>query len=308
MADAQTTDTEDELIPVETPPEDEQKPAEGEAEQDDDEDEGDERLAESEDDHDEDIAASTNTNRERRRKRREMQKRAQAAKERELQQLRQLVLEQNQRLANIEGHAAQSTVRTLEQQIQQTQRDIQQAEQIIAKATAAGNGDDVVAAMRIREAAAAELHQLAGRYQQMAQTRQQPQAPKVDPTVVGYAQQWLTANPWYNPAGTDRDSALTKAIDAEIMAEGFDPASREYWEELTTRVADALGEGGDTKPKRKAPPTGGKREHAPVSTRKEIYVTPERKAAMIEAGVWDDPVKRQRVLKAYQEHDRGSAR
>jgi hypothetical protein len=301
MADAKTTD-EDELIPVETPIEEGETP---EVEAEEEEEEGDERLAESEDDHEDDIAA--NTNRERRKQRRDKQRRAREAKEREVAELRRIVQEQNARLAAIEGHATQSTVQSLEQKIAQTQHDIRQAEMIIAKATEAGNGDDVVAAMRIREAANAELNQLAQTRQQYTQPRQ-PQVPQVDPKVATFAQQWLEANPWYNPAGTDRDSALTKAIDAEVMAEGFDPKSREYWEELTTRVADALGEGEPARPKRKAPPTSNGRQHAPVSTRKEIYVTPERKAAMIEAGVWDDPAKRQRVLKAYQEHDRGSAR
>lgn len=306
MADAQTTG-EDDLIPVETPLEEETPQTEGDDSQqvDDEEDEGDDRLAQSEDDHEDDIAA--NTNRERRRKRRDMQRRAREAQERELQTLRQQTLEMQQRLLAIEGHAQQSTVQSLEQKIAQTQNDIRQAEMVIAKATEAGNGDDVVAAMRIRDAAFADLNRLAATREQYTQPRQ-PQAPQVDPAVAGYAKQWLEANPWYNPAGTDRDSALTKAIDAEVMAEGFNPKSREYWEELTNRVAEALGENEPSRPKRKAPPTGKTREHAPVSTRKEIYVTPERKQAMIEAGAWEDPVKRQRMLKAYQEFDRGTAR
>ena len=53
---------------------------------------------------------------------------------------------------------------------------------------------------------------------------------------------------------------------------------------------------------------GNTREHAPQSTKKEVYVTPDRKQAMIEAGYWDDPVKRTQMLKAYQAHDRNSAR
>ncbi len=304
MADAKTTD-EDELIPVEAPIEDEQQAAEAEQADDDDEDDGDDRLAQSEDDHEDDIAA--NTNRERRKQRRDKQRRAREAKEREVAELRQIVLEQQQRLAAVEGHTTQSVVQSLEQKIAQTQSDIRQAEMIIAKATEAGNGEDVVAAMRIRDAANADLMRLAATREQYAQPRQ-PQVPQVDPMVTNYAQQWMAANTWYNPAGTDRDSALTKAIDAEIMAEGYDPKSREYWEELTARVADALGESEPARPKRKAPPTGKGREHAPVSTRKEIYVTPERKQAMIEAGAWEDPVKRQRMLKAYQAYDNGSAR
>jgi hypothetical protein len=61
-------------------------------------------------------------------------------------------------------------------------------------------------------------------------------------------------------------------------------------------------------PRRKAPPQGQTREYAPTSTRKEIYVTPERKQAMIEAGIWDDVSRRNQMLKAYQAYDKnGSA-
>jgi hypothetical protein len=66
--------------------------------------------------------------------------------------------------------------------------------------------------------------------------------------------------------------------------------------------------GSDRTPRRKAPPTGNTREHAPTSTRNEVVVTPDRKQAMIEAGAWDDPVARKRLLKAYQEYDRNPAR
>ena len=45
-----------------------------------------------------------------------------------------------------------------------------------------------------------------------------------------------------------------------------------------------------------------------MNTRNEVVVTPERKQAMMEAGAWDDPVARKRLLKAYQEYDRNPAR
>jgi hypothetical protein len=130
--------------------------------------------------------------------------------------------------------------------------------------------------------------------------------------VTSYAKQWLDANPWYNPQGRDEDSAITKAIDNALAAEGWNPASEEYWHELTSRVAARIGgdEGPSRReaaPRRRAPPTGNTREHAPPSTRKEVYVTPDRKAAMIEAGIWDDPARRERQLKAYREYDRNNA-
>jgi hypothetical protein len=163
--------------------------------------------------------------------------------------------------------------------------------------------------MRIRDQAMAETNQLQQARQQFEEARKQSASPQVNPAVVNYAKEWMAANSWYDPSGRDRDSALTKAIDNEIVQEGYNPATREYWEELTARVADALGEANPApKPKRRGPPTGNTREHAPVSTKREIYVTPERKQAMIEAGVWDDATLRQRYLKAYQSYDAGPAR
>jgi hypothetical protein len=300
---------EDDLIPVETPPEEETKAEEPEVDDDDedDDDDGDDaRLAESDDDHDEEVSK----NQKRRQKRREVQKRAKEAAQRELETLRQLNADLIRRVSAIETHTANSNAQTLEQRLAQAVNEVQQAEHVIAKATEQGNGDDVVAAMRIRDQAIYEAQRLNAAKQEFEQTRQQAAQPQANPAVVSYAKQWMDANPWYDPQGGDRDSALTKGIDNELAREGYNPASREYWEELTARVSEAIG-GNDepkAKPRRKAPPTGGTREHAPVSTKKEIYVTPDRKQAMIEAGVWDDPALRQRYLKAYQAYDTGSAR
>lgn len=322
MTDKTLTENDDQtedLIPVETPIE--PQPADAADDGDEgDEDEGDDRLAQSDDDHEDDVTSSSN-NRDRRRKRREIQKRARDAAQRELEQLRNTVAVLSQRVAATESHAVATNVQTLEQRLAQAQAEVQQAERIIAAATEAGNGNDVVAAMRIRDEAIANARELANAKTQFTRSAQQASQPQVDPNVVNYARQWMEANPWYDANATDRDSALTKAIDNELAREGYNPASRDYWEELTARVADALGETdretdsgtsaastAAAKPRRKAPPTGNTREHAPTSTKREIYVTPERKQAMIEAGVWDDPVRRQTMLRAYQAYDNSSAR
>lgn len=301
-----TENDEEELIPVEEPIEADTD----EADDSDDDSDEDERLADSEDDSEDDITSGSKSNRDRRKKRRDMQRRAKEAAERKIQLLERQNAEMLQRLANIEGHTQNANAQTLQQRIAAKQREIQQAEMIIAKATEAGNGEDVVAAMRIRDQAKDEAYQLNAAAQQFEAQRKQAAQPQVDPNVVSFAKQWMDANPWYDPTGRDRDSAVTKAIDNELAAEGYDPSSRDYWEELTARVADAIGDGDAVaaKPKRKAPPTGRTREHAPVSTKKEIYVTPERKQAMIEAGAWDDVEKRNRMLRAYQAYDNGSAR
>ena len=293
-----------------TPPaEDAQADDADDADDDDGEDESDARLAESEDDSEDEI---TSQNRKRRVKRREIQKRAKENAQRELEMLRHQNAELSRRIAAVEGHTLHANEQGIDQRLQQTIGEIRQAEAIMARATEAGNGEDVVAAMRIRDEAMSRAQQLQYNKQQMAQAREQQAQPTGDPRVQSYAQEWMQANPWYDPRGADDDSAVVNAIDAAMTAQGYDPTSRAYWEELTNRVAARVGDdGGETRqsaPRRKAPPQGNTREHAPTSTRKEVYVTPERKAAMIEAGIWDDPVARNRMLKAYQAYDKnGSA-
>ncbi|MEN9418424.1 MAG: hypothetical protein RJA99_1416 [Pseudomonadota bacterium] len=282
----------------------------------DDEDDGDDtdddRLADSQDDLDDDIEEGKSKNRQKRVKRRELQRRAKEAADRELEFLRQQNAEMLRRIQAVEGHAISTNEQSIDARYQQALNEVRQAEHIMARAAEAGNGDDMIAAMRIRDEAMSAAQQLQGYKQQVAQAREQVSKPQIDPRVTNYAAEWVSANPWYDPNGRDEDSRITKAIDDGLVREGYNPATRTYWEELTRRVAARVGDGdapeaADARPKRKAPPTGNSREHAPSSTRKEVYVTPERKAAMMEAGIWDDPVARNRMLKAYQTYDKQSS-
>lgn len=314
MADNQLTenDGEDEFEIIEGEAPVEEAATEDADDSDDDEDDGDERLGDSEDDSDEEISSRSRSN-VKRQKQRERQRRAKEHADRELALLR----EQNdallRRVSAIEGNTLASNVSAIDQRIAQAQADVKQAEAIIARAVEAGNGDDVATAMRLRDEAQYEAQQLWQQKQQVEQARQQHANPGPDPRVVNYAKEWMDANPWYDPRGRDEDSAITKVIDNQLAAEGYNPKDADYWHELTRRVAARIGgdDEAETRPspsKRKAPPTGTTREHAPVSTKKEIYVTPERKQAMIDAGIWDDVPRRNQMLKAYQAYDKSSAR
>ena len=317
MADVMREDDEEELVIVEpgAEPEAQDEPAAEADEHDDDEDDADdERMGVSEDDSEDEIVSKNAKTRENRVKRRQLQKAAKERAQRELEFLRQQNAELARRVAAIEGNSLTQNAANLEQQMRQALNEAQQAEMIIAKAVEAGNGDDVAVAMRLRDEAKERAAQLNAYKQRVEEAAKQAQQPRVDPRVTSYAQQWLEANPWYDPQGRDEESAVTKAIDNAMAREGWDPASEEYWHELTRRVAGRINGGSapaeapERSPRRKAPPTGNTREHAPASTKNEVYVTPERKQAMIDAGVWDDPMARKRYLKAYQEYDRNSAR
>ena len=280
--------------------------------QDDDEDEEDERTGTSEDDSEDEIVDKTRKNRDSRVKRRQLQKVAKERSQQELAYLREQNAELMRRMAAVEGNTLTQNAAGVQQQLQQALAEARQAEQIMARAIEAGNGEDAATALRIRDEAKERATQLSAYKDRVEAAAKEATAPRSDPRVTNYAQQWLSANGWYDPQGRDEDSAITKAIDNALAREGWNPASEEYWHELTRRVANRIGDGEAEAParnaKRKAPPTGSGREYAPPSTKNEVVVTPERKQAMLDAGVWDDPVARKRYLKAYQDYDRNTAR
>lgn len=194
--------------------------------------------------------------------------------------------------------------------ISQAAKEAEMADRVIAKAVAAGNGDDVTQAMRYRDQAIARIQQL--NYQKMQVAAQKPQPQQIDDMTMHYAQEFIKENPWYDAQGRDEDSAIVIAIDQSLAKDGFNPQSEEYWEELRRRAAKRLperfGEEGRRRESRReprgGPAVGSGREYAPTSTRREIYISPERKQALIEAGVWDDPVLRNKYVQRYAEYDR----
>jgi len=225
----------------------------------------------------------------------------------ELNFLRNRNDELERRVGAVESHAQQTNLGQIDQQIQQAINEVETAEKIIARAVEAGNGEDVAQAMRYRDQAMSKAQQLNNYKHQQTQQVQAPRQPQVASEVTHYAKEFMEENTWYDPQGKDEDSAVVQAIDNKLAEEGYDPRTEEYWDELHDRVKRRLPE----KFKAARKPTGGPvvasgREHAPVSTRKEIYISPERKSALQEAGVWDDPVLRQRYIKKYAEYDRAN--
>jgi hypothetical protein len=143
--------------------------------------------------------------------------------------------------------------------------------------------------------------------------------------AMHYAKEFISENSWYDPKGQDEDSAIILAIDGALHREGFRPDTEEYWDELRDRAARRIperfkqsgsGQGSQRqqsqqsqqppRQQRGGPAIGSGREHAPTSTRTEVYINPERKQALIEAGVWDDPVLRMKYVKRYAEYDRSN--
>jgi hypothetical protein len=100
-------------------------------------------------------------------------------------------------------------------------------------------------------------------------------------------------------------------IDEQMAAEGWDPATPEYWGELDNRIARRLPhrytEVSEEKPSRRPRNvvTGSGRE-SPVSRggNNSFALKREQVAAMKEAGMWEDPVKRAKMIANYAQYER----
>ena len=216
------------------------------------------------------------------------------------------------RISTQEQRANIQDLNSIDDHINKAAQEADMAERVIAKAVESGNGADVTQAMRYRDASLARMQQLQ-LVKQQANNR--PVAPvQLDEAAMHYAKEFIADNPWYDAQGRDEDSAIVLAIDSALVKDGFDPRSEEYWDELRHRTARRLpekfAEGGQVaktaRQPRGGPAVGSSREYAPTSTRKEIHISPERKAALIEAGVWDDPILRMKYAKRYAEYDRNN--
>jgi hypothetical protein len=317
---------EEEYVVTETPPEPEPEQAAEEAvgeqveaaEEDEDEDDGDARLEASEDDEDDEPKAGRKplTPEEKRAQRQNRKFRRRAAiehKERELAFLRAENEEFKRRLQSVEQQTTQFNLSAMDQRLNETSNELETVNRIIAKAIEQGQGEDVAKALSIRD-------QLMERQRQLAEAKRQTESkpaekPVKDPRIAAYAKEWISENSWYDPSGRDEDSAIVKVIDQRLAQEGYNPASEEYWIELNNRVAKRLPHKFQDEPmqeskpkaKRGGPPMATKREYAAPSSRKEVYISPERKQALIDAGVWDNPEERKRYIKRYAEYDRNSS-
>ena len=271
----------------------------------------DDSKAQTENDDDDDDEKEREAIRQRRRaEKQERKHRREGAMKRdktELDFLRSRNDDLERRLSTQEQRAHQVDLNGFDAQIRNANQDVALAEKVIAKAVEAGNGEDVTQAMRYRDQAMQRAQQLAWQKQQAAQ--QKPQQNQIDDMTMSHAKEFLEENSWYDSQGRDEESAIVLAVDQAMAKEGFDPRTEDYWIELRRRAAKRLPDRFEknTTQKREArggPAVGSGREHAPTSTRKEIYISPDRKEALVDAGVWDDPVLRMKYVKRYAEYDR----
>lgn len=249
----------------------------------------------------------------RRRERREKNERKKFYKKRDelvIQSLQEENRAIRESLAQFQKKMAERETSDLESQHTHWRREAERA--AAAKRQAIQDGDGA----RFQQAEQYERQALQ-RAQHIEYMRRQPApAPQpaqgVDPTVREYAGDFMKRFDWYDPNGTDETSKVVQVLDNGVARDGYDPRTPEYWEELEARMKRRLPQNlfpqdddddddepaAKAEPKRKGPPVAGKADAKPGKT---ITIPRELRSALEEAGIWDDPKRRDRAIRNYLE-------
>jgi hypothetical protein len=311
MAPEEKTEEQEELVPVgEGLEEEEKEELEEELEDEQEEELEEERLGASEEDDEEDEEKRLKRKVERK-TRRQRQKEARERDKTELRFLQQRNEQLERQFSQLDARVGQSETAQIDGRITDIKSKIKLADQVISKAIQKSDGDAVVEAQGIRDGLRDNLNQLVDAKNYMTEQRQHQPQP-VDQRLMSHAQNWMREHTWWDPNGSDADSREVSRIDAELVNQGMDPTTEEYWDELSSRVAEALPERSGNGDARRRSKKGKRKVSGPTMSvsgrerplkKNEVYISPERKEAMVEAGVWDDPELRQKYLKSYAEYD-----
>jgi hypothetical protein len=306
--------------------------------------------------------------------RRERQRQSRERNQNENARLNAEVHELRQRLEGIEPRLSQFDQARVQQQAADFQRQIQEAERAeehasgrISEAMIAQDGPNLQKALRDRDNAIMARNQLqvrrnmlltgnpfgdttdpaAARATQPAATTQparttpQPMTREVRERVEDFVE----AHPWFKPVqqadgstGGDLDTQMALHIDHSVAAEGFQPNTQDYWDEVEDRMRRYLphrfeqqngratgaangrqpaaqpAQPRQVAPQQRGPRVAGGGESAPRQNgANQIYLTPERKQALILSGALDrdgktinDRAKFGRTVKYYQDYDRAN--
>jgi myosin heavy subunit len=250
--------------------------------------------------------------REERKLKKELKKQRDISAKNKIQALERRNAELAERLAKVENTAASYQFAQIDKAIEDEATRVEYAKMKLTQAAQANDAEAQVeyleqltdAKQRLQQAQHYKKQQV-----EQAKTPKQNVPDELNQEVQQNATRWLKKNSWYDPQARDTDSRIAKVIDQELVADGWDPADPEYWEELDSRLSSRLphrytSKGGE-KRARNAGPTASSRVANTTSAKPGmITLSRERVSAIKDAGAWDDVEKRNKMIRAYAAYDR----
>lgn len=268
------------------------------------------------DDHPDDDDELRNAKRNRRRAKRDLVRKTNQEKDVQLAALKRENDEFKRRLGQLERNSKTEGLIRIDKNLEDANYRVEYAKLKLAEATQNGDGQAMVEAQTLWQAANDEVRQLAQIRRQADQELKQPQQQQpADPTVQRLAQRWMSRNAWYNPSASDPDSRVAKKIDELMGAQGWDPTDPDYWDELDSRLHKELphryNETNDEDSRNVRRPrnvvgSSGREASAAYggSNRTQFVLSPDRVKAMKDAGAWDNPDRKAKMIKSFIAYDR----
>lgn len=250
--------------------------------------------------------------REERRLKKDLQKQREVSAKHKITALERRNEELAKRLAAVENTAASYQFAQIDKAVEDEATRVEYAKMKMVQAAQAG---DVAAQMEYLEQltdAKQRLNEVQHYKKQQIDAAKSPKQNVPNPVnteVQQNATGWLKKNSWFDPQARDTDSRIAKVVDQDLVADGWDPADPEYWDELDNRLAARLphrytAKGGNNQ-RRSAGPTASSRVANTASSKPgTITLSRDRVNAIKDAGAWDDVTKRNKMIRAYAQYDR----
>jgi hypothetical protein len=250
--------------------------------------------------------AMRSARRAKRKARKEYHKQVSAEKDVRLQNLQRQNGELMERLSALERKQTGSDLARIDKAIEDQKMRIQYGKTKMAEAAEAGDGNLLNAAEEMVYEARRQAEALEHFKRRSVQAPQQ-QPIQQDPQMQRYASEWVESHgDWYDQMGGNTDSKIALAVDASLIEEGWNPKTEEYWDELDKRLSKVLPHRYtdiiQERPQKSRPRsvvTGGGREAVSSGGKGTFTLNPDQVRAMKEAGMWDNPEKRARMIRRY---------
>jgi hypothetical protein len=278
---------------------------------DDNQDSGDDNQDEGEDDDERERIREAR--REERKLKKELAKQREVSSKHKISALERRNEELARRLAAVESTASSFQFAQVDKAIEDEATRVEYAKMKLLQAAQSNDPEGQVEYLEQLQEAKMRLSQVqAYKKEQLEQARQPKQnVPNdISTEVQRNATAWLKSNKWYDPQARDTDSRIAKVVDQELAGEGWDPSDPEYWDELDNRLSARLPHRYSAKTgtsARRGGPTASSRTANPSGkTANTITLSRDRVQAIKDAGAWDDPAKRNKMIKAYSAYDKAN--
>ena len=268
-------------------------------------------------DHPDDSEAVRAARRARRRSKKDLIRKTNEEKDVRLQMIQRENEELRNRLSRVEQKTQAYDVGRIDKAIEDQQVRMEYARMKLAEATGSGDGEAAVKAQELLYETRDQLRQLDNLKRQANQPAPTA-APAIDHAVQRHASTWIERNSWYKPDLSDTDSKIAKVIDEDLVKEGWNPGTDDYWDELDSRLQKRLphryNATSDTRDTERRTPrnivgsSGREASAAYGGTNRTFTLSAEQVRAMKDAGMWDNPEKRAKMIKRYAAESRNNSR